>query len=67
MDVLREGSGCQEITLVKALAKAMATCKSPSKDLSGSLEALSGVITAVTSNLAKTYKLLDKKFRALER
>jgi hypothetical protein len=67
MDILQKNSGCQGITLVKAVAKAMAAHESPSKDLSGGLEELSGVIAAVNSNLAKTCKkLLNKKIRALE-
>ncbi len=67
VEILQENSGCQGITLVKAVAKAMAACETPSKDLSGSLEELSGVIAAVNSNLAKTCKkLLNKKIRALE-
>jgi hypothetical protein len=64
--ILREDSGCQGITLVEAVAKAMATHESPSKSLSGGLLELVGVITAIDSYLAKTCKLLNKKIRALE-
>jgi hypothetical protein len=61
VEVLREDSGCQGITLVKTVAKVMSTRESPSKSLSGGLKELMGVITAVNSNLAKTCKLLDKR------
>jgi hypothetical protein len=58
MDVLQEDSGCQGITLVKAVAKAMAARESPSKGLSGSLEELAGMITAVVD-----IGLIEKPFQ----
>ncbi len=64
--MLREDSGCHDITLVEAVAKAMATAYS-SADLSPGLQELSEVIAAVDSNLAKTCTLLNDKIKALER
>jgi hypothetical protein len=66
MDVLQEDSGCQGITLVKTVPKAIATRESTSKGLSGSLKELASMTTEVNSNLAKICKLLNKKIRALE-
>jgi hypothetical protein len=66
VEVLREDSGCHDITLVEAVAKAMATAHS-STDLSPGLQELSEVIAAVDSNLAMTCTLLNDKIKALER
>jgi hypothetical protein len=67
--VLREDSGFHGITVVDALLKLLekgAPQDSSGEDVSGGLEALSGMVVAIGNNLSKNCRLLNNKIKALE-
>jgi hypothetical protein len=69
--VLREDSGVHDLTLVDAVSKIIESLGesrriSKDEDVAGSLEDLSGMVRAIDADLAKTYRQLNAKIKALE-